>query len=96
MLIAISSMMIPPPTSSDPTEMPKKSMICCPSSVVTVITQNTDTDAIRIVRRRSASVCCAVRLRKNGTAPTGLISASSDMNDLSRSIAPRAEAVRLS
>lgn len=87
--IAISSMMIPPPTSSEPTEIPKKSMICWPSSVVTAITQNTETAAMRIVCRRSASVCWAVRLRKNGTAPSGLISASREMNDLSRSIASR-------
>ena len=46
-------------------------------------------EAMRIVRRRSASECSDVRLKKNGTAPTGLISASSEINDLRRSIASR-------
>ncbi len=53
MLIAISNMMMPPPTSSEPTEMPKNAMICCPSSAVTAITQNTEIDAMRIVLRFS-------------------------------------------
>src|SRR5690349_6325722 len=94
MLIDISSMMMPPPTSSAPIEMPKKRMICCPSNVLTAITQNNEIDAIRIVRRCSADDCCDVRLRKNGIAPTGLIKASSEINDVMMSISSRPRAAQ--
>src|SRR5258707_15454765 len=62
-------------------------MICCPSSAVTAITQKTEMDAIRIVPAFSELDISVVRLRKNGIAPTGLISASNEINDLSRFIA---------
>ena len=67
MLIAISSMMMPPPTSSEPTEIPKNAMICCPSSVVTAITQNTEIDAMRIVLRFSNVATVA----RSGSGKTG-------------------------
>src|SRR6195952_2051254 len=86
MLMAISNMMMPPPTSSEPTEIPKNAMICCPSNAVTAITQKTEMDAIRIGPAFSARDISVVRLRKNGIAPTGFISASNDINDLSRFI----------
>lgn len=86
MLIVISSMMILLFILSDLIEMLKKLMICCLSSVVIVIMQNIDIDVIWIVCCCLLFVCCVVRFRKNGIVFIGLISVSSEMNDLSRFI----------
>lgn len=80
MFSAIMSMMIPPPTCSEPTENPKKLMICSPSKADRPITMATEIAATWIVRCFSSSVWLSVRLMKNGIAPIGLISASSEKN----------------
>ena len=86
MFSAIMIMMIPPPTCNEPTENPKKPMICSPSKADRPITIATEIDATLMVRRFSSSVWLSVRLMKNGIAPIGLISASSEKKLLVRSM----------
>lgn len=61
-------------------------MICSPNSADKPITIATEIDATLMVRRFSSSVWLSVRLMKNGIAPIGLISASSEKKLLVRSM----------